>query len=119
MSFRPPSPHPLRIEFFGDSVESVRTFDPDTQRSLQDLEEAVILPVKEVLFFPEFQENAAANLKKKREEEGAPQESVQEILEKIRQGISFGGVDNYLPLFYPGSGKLSGLPAAGNPPVPR
>jgi len=100
--FSPASPQPLRIEFFGDSVESVRTFDPGTQRSLQDLEEAVILPVKEVLFFPEFQENTAANLKKKLEEEGAPREAIREVLEKIREGISFGGVDNYLPLFYPG-----------------
>jgi transcription-repair coupling factor (superfamily II helicase) len=99
--FSPAVPSPLRIEFFGDRVESVRTFDPGTQRSTQDWENAVILPVKEVLFFPDFQENAAAKLKKKLQEEGSPGEAVREVLEKIREGISFGGVDNYLPLFYP------------------
>ncbi|RPJ42472.1 MAG: hypothetical protein EHM27_02840 [Deltaproteobacteria bacterium] len=99
--FSPASLHPLRIEFFGDRVESVRTFDPDTQRSLQDLEEAVILPVKEVLFFPEFQETAAASLQKKSEGKETPPGAIPELLEKVKEGISFGGVDNYLPLFYP------------------
>ena len=99
--FSPAAPHPLRIEFFGDSVESIRDFDPDTQRSLGDLEEALILPVKEVLFFPEFQQAAAASLQKKLEGPEAPAEAIREILDKIREGISFGGVDNHLPLFYP------------------
>ena len=36
---------PLRLEFFGDGVESVRTFDPVTQRSVERLPETVILPL--------------------------------------------------------------------------
>jgi transcription-repair coupling factor (superfamily II helicase) len=99
--FSPASPHPLRLEFFGDSVESVRTFDPDTQRSLRDLEAARILPVKEVLFLPEFQETAAENLRKKSAGAEEPPEGIREVLERVREGISFGGADNYLPLFYP------------------
>ena len=99
--FSPALPRPLRIEFFGDSVESIRTFDPDSQRSFQDLEEASILPVKEVLFFTDFQETAAANLRKRIEGREESPEGMREVLEKIREGISFGGVDNYLPLFYP------------------
>lgn len=37
---------PLRIEFFGDHAESIRTFDVETQRSLQRIREAVITPVQ-------------------------------------------------------------------------
>jgi transcription-repair coupling factor (superfamily II helicase) len=99
--FSPAAARPLRIEFFGDRVESVRTFDPDSQRSLEDLEGALVLPVKEVLFLPEFQEAAAARLRKKLEAPAAPADEIREIAEKIREGISFGGVDNHLPLFYP------------------
>jgi transcription-repair coupling factor (superfamily II helicase) len=98
--FSPANNNPLRIEFFGDRIDSVRTFDPDSQRSLHDLEKAVILPVKEALFFPEFLEQAAQKLRKAMEE-GMPQGSAQEIQEKIRQGISFPGVDFYLSFFYP------------------
>ena len=98
--FSPASPQPLRIEFFGDVVESVRTFDPDTQRSLQDLEEAVILPVKEVLFLPEFQENAAAKLQKKLEEEGAPREAMRgRFWKKSGRGFLSAGSTIICPCF--------------------
>ncbi len=46
------SPHykqPMRIEFFGDEIDSLRSFDPATQRSTGDLQEAVALPVRELL----------------------------------------------------------------------
>ncbi len=41
---------PLRIEFFGDTVESIRLFDPITQRSKSILDDALILPVKPCIF---------------------------------------------------------------------
>jgi transcription-repair coupling factor (superfamily II helicase) len=40
--------HPLRIEFVGDAVESIRSFDPATQRSVQTLDRASIVPLREV-----------------------------------------------------------------------
>ncbi len=43
---------PLRIEFFGDEVESIRRFDPLTQRSTERLQEATIGPAREVLDLP-------------------------------------------------------------------
>ena len=100
--FSPANPCPLRIEFFDDRIESVRTFDPDSQRSIQDLGKAMILPLKEALFFPEFREQAVQNLERVLEKTGALPESGREIREKIRQGVSFPGVDFYLSLFYPG-----------------
>ncbi len=99
--FSPAGSHPLRLEFFGDTIESVRTFDPDSQRSLQDQERALILPVKEVLFFPEFREQAIRKLEAQRSKVDSLQEHVQEILEKIHEGVSFPGVDFYQPLFHP------------------
>ncbi|MCP4363871.1 MAG: hypothetical protein GY800_01010 [Planctomycetes bacterium] len=41
---------PLRLDFFGDTVESIRVFDPLTQRSEEELEEAVLLPGSDILF---------------------------------------------------------------------
>ena len=41
------SVYPLRIEFFGDEIESIRKFDIETQRSIEDVEEFLIFPVKE------------------------------------------------------------------------
>jgi transcription-repair coupling factor (superfamily II helicase) len=43
--FSPDHPKPVRIEFFGDQIESMRRFDPETQRSIQPVDEALLLPL--------------------------------------------------------------------------
>ncbi len=45
--YSPEAERPVRLEFFGDEIESLRRFDPETQRSLQPLDEAVLLPLTE------------------------------------------------------------------------
>ena len=99
--FSPSAPLPLRLEFTGDNVESIRTFDPDTQRSSDDREQAQILPVKEVLSFQEFRDHAVEKLTGSLTQSSVLRSSAEEILEKIRQGIPFPGVESYQSLFYP------------------
>jgi len=45
--YSPEMERPVRVEFFGDEVESIRRFDPDTQRSASSLDEALLLPLTE------------------------------------------------------------------------
>src|SRR3989338_3855338 len=45
--FSPSCQSPVRIEFFGDKIESIRAFDSATQRSLKEMKELVILPARE------------------------------------------------------------------------
>jgi transcription-repair coupling factor (superfamily II helicase) len=45
--YPPEADRPLRIELFGDEVESIRKFDPETQRSSTEVDEAVLLPLTE------------------------------------------------------------------------
>jgi transcription-repair coupling factor (superfamily II helicase) len=45
--YSPEMDRPVRIEFFGDEIESIRRFDPDTQRSASTLDEALLLPLTE------------------------------------------------------------------------
>jgi transcription-repair coupling factor (superfamily II helicase) len=89
------------VEFSGDRVESVRAFDVDSQRSSEPLEQVRILPVKEVLFFPEFIEQALQKLRAHLPAAPALQESAEELLEKVQQGIPFPAVEFYQPYFYP------------------
>lgn len=95
--YSPAAALPCRLEFFGDLVETIRTFDPENQRSLQEEKEILILPVRETLLFPEFIERTLNNLPA----EFIPMAEGQEIHEKIKQGIPFPGIENYLPFFYP------------------
>ncbi len=45
--YSPEQERPVRIEFFGDEIESIRTFDPESQRSSSTLDEALLLPLTE------------------------------------------------------------------------
>ena len=47
MSFRPKSPKPVRIDLFGDQVESIRRFDVESQRSVLKVEDCTLLPLTE------------------------------------------------------------------------
>ena len=47
--FSPLHQNPVRMEFFGDSIESMREFDVETQRSIGQIREAVVLPVRELI----------------------------------------------------------------------
>ena len=48
-AYSPESPQPVRIELLGDTIESIRAFDPNTQRSTRPMERATLLPLTEVL----------------------------------------------------------------------
>jgi transcription-repair coupling factor (superfamily II helicase) len=45
--YSPEMERPVRVDFFGDEIESIRRFDPDTQRSASTLDEALLLPLTE------------------------------------------------------------------------
>jgi transcription-repair coupling factor (superfamily II helicase) len=55
--------HPLRMEFFGDLLESLRLFEPLSQKSVGELSEAVLLPSAPCVLGPEYQENAVRKWK--------------------------------------------------------
>lgn len=49
--FSPQAERPIRIEFFDDEIDSIRTFDPVKQTSLEKIEAALVLPAKEILLY--------------------------------------------------------------------
>jgi transcription-repair coupling factor (superfamily II helicase) len=46
--YSPEADRPIRVDFFGDEIESIRKFDPETQRSSAALDEALLLPLAEI-----------------------------------------------------------------------
>ncbi len=47
--FPPGESHPVRLEFIGDTIETLRTYDPATQRSIQPIDQLSIVPLRDVL----------------------------------------------------------------------
>ncbi|HTI16448.1 MAG TPA: transcription-repair coupling factor [Trinickia sp.] len=90
------SPLPYRIDLFDDQVDSIRAFDPDTQRSLYPVRDVRLLPGRE---FP-FDEAARTAFRSRWREvfEGDPSRS--SIYKDIGNGVPSAGIEYYLPLFF-------------------
>jgi transcription-repair coupling factor (superfamily II helicase) len=96
------SPHPLRIDLFDEEIESIRTFDPETQRSLEKSERVEILPARE---FPMHQEAITGFRRAFRNTfEGDPGGSL--IYREVSEGNAPGGLEYYLPLFFEQTASL-------------
>ena len=61
--FPPNAEEPVRLDLFGDTLESIRAFDPETQRSTKQLKDVALLPVSEALGMPWENPKAAASRK--------------------------------------------------------
>jgi transcription-repair coupling factor (superfamily II helicase) len=87
---------PYRLDLFGDTIETIRTFDADTQRSLYPVNEVRLLPGRE---FP-MDEAARTTFRSRWRErfEGDPSRSV--VYKDISSGIASAGIEYYLPLFF-------------------
>ena len=87
---------PYRVDLFDDEIDSIRTFDPDSQRSLYPVPEVRLLPGRE---FP-MDEAARTRFRKRWREllEGDPTKS--RIYKDIGNGVATAGIEYYLPLFF-------------------
>ncbi len=98
--FPPMYDSPLRIEFFGDEVESIRPFDLSTQRSLKELEEARLLPARETVLLKEARLKAREKLMERADNLGLKREAWEPLSDKLREGAASFNFDPLLPLFY-------------------
>jgi transcription-repair coupling factor (superfamily II helicase) len=107
--FSPAHPQPVRMEFFGDEVDSMGLFDVATQRRTETLEEACVLPAAEVL--PQFAPGGVMGLAQALDQrlaaavkKGASDQllvTLAQDKEALENGLSFPAIDRYLALIYP------------------
>jgi transcription-repair coupling factor (superfamily II helicase) len=93
---------PFRLDLFDDEIETIRTFDVDTQRSLYPVPEIRLLPARE---FP-LDDNGMARFRQNFREtfEGDPSRS--RIYKEVSKGVASGGIEWYLPLFFESTASL-------------
>lgn len=101
-------PGPLRLDFFGDTLETIRIFDPVSQRSIAELEEAILLPASDTLFLEDHNQSAWSSIfDQVAEEHQWTEESRRGLHDQLKQKIRFPGIEFYLPLLYGGAEKLN------------
>jgi transcription-repair coupling factor (superfamily II helicase) len=94
---------PLRLDFFGDTVESVKPFDPYSQRSSGEIPEAVLLPVSDILMGAEpdgRMRKITNNILQLGEAGNWNSAETARMVEMIATGRRFPGMEFFLPLFY-------------------
>src|SRR6266568_5018008 len=89
----PPDAAPVRLEFFGDEIESCRAFDPQSQRSEGDVAQVLLCPAREALFSPAGREAAKAAIREAAERVNRPTSRVREVLDAVDQGTPFFGME--------------------------
>jgi len=93
--FPPGAEEPVRLDLFGDTLESIRAFDPETQRSTKQLKDVDLLPVSEALLDKESISRFRARYL---EAFGAPGDDP--LYATVSEGGRRAGMEHWLPLFY-------------------
>jgi len=92
---------PLRIDLFGDEIESIRYFDPETQRSGEHLNEFTSVPVREVILDAQGIETFTASFRAR-----FPQHRKHPMLSSVQKGRLHPGIEALLPLTYAETARL-------------
>jgi len=112
--FSPAEDGPVRIEFFGDDVESIRWFDPGTQRSRKEASAFVTAPAGEIVVTEASQRNALQRLRERAAELGVPKQRRDALADFIESGVVPAAAMQFLPLYYgdpgPEGGDSTGVP---------
>ncbi|MBR4017407.1 MAG: DEAD/DEAH box helicase, partial [Oscillospiraceae bacterium] len=108
--YSPAESFPVRAEFFGDELDTMGYFDPDTQRRTENISSVAILPVAETL--PRMHADGIAGLcseisvlisrqRKRKNPHESLISTLQKDLEKFENGVHNPSVDRYMSLIYP------------------
>lgn len=94
------SVNPIRLEFFDDTIESIREFDISTQISLKEIRAVEILPLKEVSPSTDQMKAGLKKISQLATDQGSNSVILKELLDKIQHLGSFSGIEHLAPFFY-------------------
>ncbi len=98
---------PARLEFFGDFVEKIRAFDPETQRTVRELQEVSLCPAREIVLDEEGRRAAIATVRAAADAVETPSRQLRELIDDLGtlsqdDELFAAGLTAILPGFYPG-----------------
>jgi len=99
--FSPLYSDPLRIELYGDTVDSIRFFSAANQRTIKNIQEAVILPARETVLKTECIDQIIGRIREQASRLDLPATKVRSLIDRVRNEGVFPGVEGLIPLIYP------------------
>ncbi len=103
---------PVRLDFFDEELESLRRFDPETQRSGAALESLRLLPTREWIPTATALQRLAVHTRSRVDSDRDAAALRRRVLETLRSKLSFAGVEDWLPALHPVISPLDCAPAA-------
>lgn len=94
--FPPGTREPVRLDFFGDTLDSVRSFDPETQRTTGQLTSVSLVPVSEV----PLDETSIKKFRRGYQEAFGAVSGEDPLYESVSAGRKYQGMEHWLPLFH-------------------
>ncbi|MBX9769584.1 MAG: transcription-repair coupling factor, partial [Bdellovibrionales bacterium] len=98
--FSPSLSLPVRLELVGDTIESIRTFDPESQRSQETIQEFVLVPAREALLDDIEREKVIQRLRTDADERGVAEELTEPFFHDLALGRFFPQMEFLLPQLY-------------------
>ena len=89
-------PEPVRVDLFGDTVESLRQFDPSTQRSTGKRDALILRPVSEVPLDP----SSVTRFRESWRDLFGPGAATDPLYQSISEGRRYPGIEHWTPLFH-------------------
>jgi len=99
--FSPLYADPLRIELFGESVETIRFFSASSQRTIRNISEAIIIPAREAIIKMESIEPVINRIREQASVLDLPVTTIRDLVDRIKKEGVFPGIEFLTPLFYP------------------
>lgn len=99
--FSPYHDDPVRVEFFGDVVDSIRLFSATNQRRKGSLMEAVLLPARETILRREKLEEVVGRIRRAAAAAGVPLDEVKDLVGRVKEEEGGATVESLLSLVYP------------------
>ena len=96
--FPPIYRYPVRLELFGDEIDSIRLFDPASQRTMRQIDAVHVHPVRETITTEDADPRAA--LLAAADQAGLPSSRTRSLLAQIEAGESFFGMEALAPIFH-------------------
>ena len=113
------SENPVRIEFWGDDIDSIRTYDPQSQRSIDKIDIVDIYPASELVLSGQVIDAGIERIKKKKKKQSAALKKqmkgeeaqrlefvTEEVTEGLKNGWRTGNTEGYLKYFYNDTASL-------------
>ncbi len=96
--YAPLSPHPVRIELFGDEVDSLRWFEAESQRTLRAVDWVHLHPVRETI--NTGARDVRTRLRDHADELAYPSKATRRLIEQLEEGGVFVGIEGLTPAFH-------------------